>query len=258
MRKSFLVLVAFMVLLWASSTDSWAESNVIYGCVQKITGSLRIVSKSGQCRPLETPISFNQTGPQGPQGEKGDKGDKGDPGPQGPVGLAGPKGDTGSKGEQGPMGLQGSPGIGNLGVYDGNNLLLGYMYSKGTDVFNPDINGIFHVNTATDPPSIEILRLTNPIRDYFFVTTDCSGIPYMANLSVPDLSVKYDVDTNIYYMVDYSKPRTSLEEIKSMINDSGLCVQGNHGTGPFFPLKEIDFPLADVTLKYPITIKPIE
>jgi hypothetical protein len=55
------------------------------------SGQLRVIDPATErCRRGETPISWNQTGPQGP---------KGDPGPRG---LPGPKGDTGPRGPQGP------------------------------------------------------------------------------------------------------------------------------------------------------------
>jgi type VI protein secretion system component Hcp len=55
---------------------------VIHACYDK-KGMLRIVASESNCTSNETPISWNQ---QGPEGDKGDKGDKGDPGEQGPPG----------------------------------------------------------------------------------------------------------------------------------------------------------------------------
>jgi hypothetical protein len=61
------------------------------------SGQLRVIDPATQrCRRGETPISWNQNGPQGA------KGDKGDPGPQGPAGRPGSRGSRGPRGPQGP------------------------------------------------------------------------------------------------------------------------------------------------------------
>jgi hypothetical protein len=66
---------------------------------RKGSGQLRVIDPATErCRRHETPISWNQTGPQGA------KGDKGDPGPQGPAGPPGPRGSTGRTGPRGPQG----------------------------------------------------------------------------------------------------------------------------------------------------------
>jgi len=51
---------------------------VIHGCYQTIKGSLRVIDSSASCSAGETPLTWNQTGPQGVQGI------------QGPAGPAGP------------------------------------------------------------------------------------------------------------------------------------------------------------------------
>jgi hypothetical protein len=57
---------------------------VINGCYKSANGQLRVVDPAtDRCNPSETPISWNEIGPQGP---------KGDPGPQGPKGDQGPPG----------------------------------------------------------------------------------------------------------------------------------------------------------------------
>ena len=55
--------------------------NVINGCFKTQNGQLRVTD--GSCLPSETPISWNQEGPQGIQGP---------PGPTGPTGPTGPRG----------------------------------------------------------------------------------------------------------------------------------------------------------------------
>lgn len=81
----------------------------IQACYANSNGNVRIVDTASDCRAHETPIAFNQTGPQGPKGDKGDpgapgakgdKGDKGDPGAKGDPGVKGDPGDTGPAGPQ--------------------------------------------------------------------------------------------------------------------------------------------------------------
>lgn len=96
----------------AAADAATSDSGTIDGCYLKATGSLRVIDASasglrGQCLAAETPISWNQVGPQGPQGAQGLPGGKGDKGDQGVQGLPGEKGDTGPQGEQG---LKGDPG----------------------------------------------------------------------------------------------------------------------------------------------------
>lgn len=85
----------------------------IDGCYTKLGGVVRVVdkAKSESCNSkLETPLSWNQTGPAGPKGEKGDVGPTGMPGEQGEKGDAGPPGAKGEKGDIGPAGADGAKG----------------------------------------------------------------------------------------------------------------------------------------------------
>jgi Collagen triple helix repeat (20 copies) len=97
-----------------------SQTGTINGCVNKVTGVLRVIDAQAgrKCITVpaslsETPIVWSQAGPQGltgvagapgapgPQGAKGDTGATGPAGPQGAVGA------TGAAGAQGPGG---SPG----------------------------------------------------------------------------------------------------------------------------------------------------
>jgi hypothetical protein len=78
--------IVLLLMVVTTATPCFADT-VIHGCVRGLTGILRIVGPSGQCLPGETPISWNQTGPQGPQGQQGPKGDTGPMGPAGPAGV---------------------------------------------------------------------------------------------------------------------------------------------------------------------------
>jgi hypothetical protein len=84
-----------------------AGTEEFHGCVGKLTGSLRVIdpAKNQHCLALETPITWNQTGPAGVPGPTGPAG------PAGPVGPAGPAGDTGPAGPAGPQGPAGVAGV---------------------------------------------------------------------------------------------------------------------------------------------------
>lgn len=88
-----------------------AGNSVITGCVRE--GTLRIVSAPSACASVETPLQWNQQGPQGVPGTQGLQGVKGDTGSQGAKGDTGPqgvKGDTGPQGAKGDPGQPGQPG----------------------------------------------------------------------------------------------------------------------------------------------------
>jgi len=95
-RKRAINIVALAVCLVAGLTTAGlafgASSNVIHGCVNKTTHLLRIAKK---CRPDESPISWNQKGPQGQPGVGG---------------LRSPRGAAGSAGPSGPAGAGRHPG----------------------------------------------------------------------------------------------------------------------------------------------------
>jgi uncharacterized repeat protein (TIGR02543 family) len=88
------------------------SGGVISGCYNQTNGNMRLlVSSSGSCRPDETSIQWNQTGPAGQQGIPGPAGPQGLPGPVGLSGAQGSKGDTGAKGDTGLVGPSGPAGV---------------------------------------------------------------------------------------------------------------------------------------------------
>ncbi len=120
---TLLVVVAILAVIIASEVPSYSQSTVIYGCITKLTGAIRIVSAPGQCKSNEALIFWNQTGPQGPQGAQGPagpQGAQGPPGPAGPQGAQGPPGPAGPQGAQGPTGPQGPAGYSNLSTLIGS------------------------------------------------------------------------------------------------------------------------------------------
>jgi hypothetical protein len=87
-------------------------NGVIFGCYKKSGGTLRVIdTATDRCDSrAETPISWNQTGPQGPQGEQGPVGPAGPQGQQGIQGVQGSQGEQGPQGEAGPQGPAGAGG----------------------------------------------------------------------------------------------------------------------------------------------------
>ena len=88
------------------------SSGMISGCYEKKTGILRVIDAEAgkKCLSIETPISWNQTGPKGEQGLAGPAGPAGAPGPKGETGAEGPQGPAGPRGETGPAGVPGETG----------------------------------------------------------------------------------------------------------------------------------------------------
>ena len=62
MKKFAIAVWTILAYLLVLGFNCYAEN--IYGCQQKDNGQLRIVNNPGACRPSETPISWNTTGPE--------------------------------------------------------------------------------------------------------------------------------------------------------------------------------------------------
>jgi hypothetical protein len=85
---------------------------VIHGCYAKGNGALRVIDtdKRLTCGKENTPLNWNQTGPQGGTGATGPQGGTGPTGPEGATGPRGHTGPAGITGATGPTGGQGPPG----------------------------------------------------------------------------------------------------------------------------------------------------
>jgi len=118
-RRSVRLLLVTAVLLVAVTGIAYAvipgTDGVISACMDK-QGNLRVIDvQAGEaCKNNETPLAWNQTGPQGPRGDTGPQGPKGDKGDQGIQGPKGDQGDPGPKGDQGIQGIQGIQGLQGL------------------------------------------------------------------------------------------------------------------------------------------------
>src|SRR5688572_28307309 len=75
----------------------------IHGCVGP-SGSVRVVSAPGECKPNERALDWNIVGPQGPAGPAGAAGAAGPAGAPGQPGATGATGAPGAPGAQGPAG----------------------------------------------------------------------------------------------------------------------------------------------------------
>ena len=115
-RRRLLLLAAAVpalaagVALAAHGSPHKRANGVIYSCVQKANGRLRVVAGPGACRRGEQPLSWNSHGPAGAPGPTGPAGDRGATGPQGSQGAQGAQGDPGARGATGTAGAAGTKG----------------------------------------------------------------------------------------------------------------------------------------------------
>jgi type VI secretion system secreted protein Hcp len=122
-NRSFTNVLLIGVLVIASFlgiTNALAEDNDTnyYACVNKNSGTIKMVKENTSCGNSEEKIIWNQVGPKGDTGATGPAGQQG---PKGDVGAIGPQGSKGDTGETGPPGVSvptgdGSPSL-NYDVY---------------------------------------------------------------------------------------------------------------------------------------------
>ncbi len=112
-----LLTAAFVVALSFSAGSVFVASGdeaspTFYGCLKSSNGTLYEVNTSEQvqCKQNDTPITWNQDGPQGLQGPAGPQGEQGIAGPQGAQGPMGPQGEPGVPGADGVDGVDGADG----------------------------------------------------------------------------------------------------------------------------------------------------
>src|SRR5713101_1700571 len=98
-----------------------ADGGIIHSCLNP-AGQIRIVSAPAACRPEETALNWNITGPPGPQGPAGPPGAQGPQGPPGPNDITGNLTMVDSTATAGNIMKGGVPFIHNFGV---NNTLIG-------------------------------------------------------------------------------------------------------------------------------------
>jgi hypothetical protein len=93
-----------------ASPDNRSSSSLVYACVKKGNGHVRIVHAWTKCRHRETKITWNRRGPNGVIGPVGPAGPAGVMGPTGATGATGSAGATGATGSAGATGSTGSAG----------------------------------------------------------------------------------------------------------------------------------------------------
>lgn len=102
MNKKFIALVTIIgiTLISGVAYATIPDSNgVIHSCYKNSNGTLSVIDSATQsCTSMETPLNWNQTGPQGLQGIQGE---------QGVTGLQGETGATGATGADGQDGVSG-------------------------------------------------------------------------------------------------------------------------------------------------------
>ena len=154
--------------------------------------------------------------------------------------------------------------VGNLGVYDGSGLLLGYLVdSPNPDryrVFNPTIPAFLNLWFRV-PISFE----NDPFCFLMFTTTDCSSQPYIHSVECGFYSVCVygNFIPNIYYIYDDQSqfPVVPLSDIQSYRHcETGDCIHASWPGDPraVYPVKQIDVPLFNQTLQYPIVVRPTQ
>lgn len=128
-----LLLLATLVVILAAGAAFAGQSaphrtkGVVFACVQKQGGRLRVVAGAGSCRRGEQPLAWNIQGPQGKRGPSGADGSQGPAGAsgaqgaRGATGAAGPAGAAGQAGARGPAGPTGpaGPRLGSLDELSG-------------------------------------------------------------------------------------------------------------------------------------------
>jgi hypothetical protein len=131
-----------------------AGAQTINGCVKDKNGALRVVADPTDCTSRETPISWNQVGPQGESG------------------TAGADGAPGADGSDAEV----------LYVFDGNGVPVG-RYAGGepggsqayVQVFD-EANGVLFTIWQGG-------KLLETPANMYYKTTDCSGVPYVISSS---------------------------------------------------------------------------
>ncbi len=69
--STLLLVLTSLTSLALAAASCYAQNNVIYACITKTTGGIRIVSTASQCKSNEASIFWNVTGPEGQQGPQG-------------------------------------------------------------------------------------------------------------------------------------------------------------------------------------------
>ncbi|MDE2025703.1 MAG: pentapeptide repeat-containing protein [Patescibacteria group bacterium] len=161
-------------------------SNTIFACVQKETGSLRVVPSDTSCHPDETTLTWNQQGPQGPVG---------------PVGPQGPAGNGGSS----PFGIYVCGGcnytfsgqLDNGAFVSGKDFSNAYLASSQFDNLTNDTS--FHPNVTNTKFSNAILtqsKFTNAdVSNSNFTNADLRSASFAGAIAVNTIFTNANLST---------------------------------------------------------------
>jgi hypothetical protein len=227
MQRLVRVSILLIVLLPLHAIESQAKDSLIYGCVLRFLGILRVVDNPNDCiTSFETPISWSQVGQQGALGDKGDKGEKGDQGPS---------------------------GAGAIRLIDANNQFLGYFLGIHTDEGGRPYYQIFIPGAKL---STLILRddmiLTGG--HLYYDSNDCSGKAYLMDSSFFGFVKRMASDPRKYIILTENEP----EHVPASFWDSGgSCQPFTPPTGRFDPSAWHDFiqiPEATIPFHLPLAM----
>jgi hypothetical protein len=164
----------------------------------------------------------------------------------------------------------GTPGA--LGVYDGSGLFLGYFIrtipEASYEIFNPEIQAFLQV-VFQNPPSL--MGFAYGSDGFYYISEDCSGEPYFLVNSASFFQelFNYPYRSNTYYLFNATSPVVKPHDLKSWTPPNMVCYATEihppptNPESPYaaFPIKQFDkadIPILNITLQYPIIIKPME
>jgi hypothetical protein len=210
---------------------SIVSAQVINGCAKTKNGALRIVADPADCTSRETPISWNQVGPQGAPGVDGVDGVDGEPGPQGEPGPEGPAGPS-------------------LRVFDALGTELGWLVNRNTEriyrVFLESINAaaLFGVSGGL---------LADVYDGVYFNGLDCTGQAFVSQWFVGSLVIPANVPgwTGRLFVGREGVPRMENVELVSVYNTRGAC-ENEGGGAPYWVIPADEVTLEDLGLDFPL------
>jgi hypothetical protein len=209
-------------LLFASGAST--QENLIHGCIKK-NATLKIVSNPANCSSGETPISWNQQGPQGEPGPAGEPGLPGEPGAEAEV-----------------LHVFDNNGV-DVGIYAGSDTVESvegklWLYR----VYLPDSKIILNVGALNGVQTLQDVW-------FYFESTDCTGIIYARQAGRLIRPAIYDL-----YIATATEPVVIQPRSKSWrtpFPTYSQCVDTSATTRAVFPATVID-PAADLGLSFPL------
>jgi hypothetical protein len=224
-RKTMARLFADLaVTLVALAFASAASAQVINGCI-KTNGTLKIVTGPADCSARETPISWNQQGPQGEPGPAGEPGLPGEPGAEAEV----------------------------LHVFDNNGVDVG-IYAGADAVFSVEGKPWHYRVYLPDSEVMLFVRALDGVQSlqdvwYYFESTDCTGDAYARQAGRLIRPAVYDL-----YIATGTEPvaiQTRSKSWRTPLPEPYNCASGGVGTMNVFSATVID-PAADLGLSFPL------